>query len=133
MVASLEEVEAFLDKLDRRHERLEDGTVLVATAPNQPPAAVRVAAPVLVLQVEIGSLSSASPDAQNKVCRRLLELNADDLLHAGYGLEKDTIVLSAAVELANLDLNELEAVLADVDMALANHVPELHKLVQLQA
>ena len=60
----------------------------------------------------------------------LLELNAGKLLHTAYGLDGDNIVLSSALELENLDTNELEAVLADVDMALAEHVPSLHELVQ---
>jgi len=49
-------------------------------------------------------------------------------VHAAYGVEGSTIVLSAALELKNLDLNELEAVLADLDMALANQVPKLREI-----
>jgi len=48
-------------------------------------------------------------------------------MHVAYGLEGDTIVLSAALELENLDLNELEALLSDVDLALARHVPTLRE------
>ncbi len=38
------------------------------------------------------------------------------------------MVLTGALELENLDLNELEAVLSDIDLALARHVPTLHEL-----
>ena len=51
------------------------------------------------------------------------------LLHAAFGLENDQIVLAAALELESLDLNELEAVLADIDVALSEHVPVLRGLV----
>jgi hypothetical protein len=37
-------------------------------------------------------------------------------------------VCSAALPLDNLDLNELEAILSDLDLALARHVPTLHDL-----
>ena len=38
-------------------------------------------------------------------------------------------MLAAALELESVDPNELEAVLADIDMALAEHVPALRELV----
>ena len=60
--------------------------------------------------------------------RRLLELNASGLLHAAFGIDSGQILLSAALELQNLDTNELEAVLADLDLALAEHVPGLVSL-----
>jgi hypothetical protein len=49
-------------------------------------------------------------------------------MHVAYGVEADTVVLSAALELENLDLNELEAALSDVDLALARHVSVLREI-----
>lgn len=133
MVKSHEDLEAYLNRLGRRFERLEDGTYLVALAPNQPPVAVRVEPPVLVVHVRIGEAPAGNLGTEAAVFRRLLELNATDLLHAGYGLDGSDIVLGAALELDNLDLNELEATLADVGMALAKHVPVLREMVQKKA
>jgi hypothetical protein len=53
MVNSVEDLEAQLIRLDRRFERLDDATVLVQLAPNQPPAALGISGPVLVASVEI--------------------------------------------------------------------------------
>ena len=39
-------------------------------------------------------------------------------------------MLTAALELQNLDANELAAVLGDLDMALSEHVPSLVALAQ---
>ena len=111
--------------LDRKYERLQDGTLLVRLAPNQPPAALRLAAPVLVIQVEIGSVP-ANTAGHAALFRKLLEFNSQDLLHAAYGVSGDAILLSAALELSNLDPNELEATLADFDLALAEQVSALH-------
>ena len=133
MVKSNEDLEGFLNRLERRYERLEDGTYLVALAADQPPVAMRLAPPVLVMQIKIGDAPKGEPATEARMFRRLLELNASDLLHAAYGLEGASIVLSAALEMDNLDLNELEAVLADVGMALANHVPSLREMVQKKA
>jgi hypothetical protein len=56
-------------------------------------------------------------------------MNATSLVHTSFGLEGSQIVLSAALELANLDLNELEAVLDEIDMTLAQELPKLHKML----
>jgi hypothetical protein len=133
MAKTHEDLEGYLSRLDRRHERLEDGTILVALAPSQPPVAMRIAPPVLLMQVRIGEAPAGDPAALLQVFRRLLELNASDLVHAAYGLEGNTILLSSALELENLDLNELEANLADLGMALSEHVPALRGLVQKKA
>lgn len=127
MVKSEEDLEGYLNKLDRHFERSDDGTYLVSVGASAPPVAVRLAPPVLVAQTSIGSAPSDDGVAL-KLFRRLLELNATDLMHASYALEGDTIALTAALELEGLDLNELEAVLADMDMALAEHVPVLREL-----
>ena len=62
--------------------------------------------------------------------RKLLVLNATALVHATYGIEGDKIVAQrrARAEKSERDLNELEAVLADLDMALANQVPTLREI-----
>jgi hypothetical protein len=127
MIQSNEDLEGYLLRLERRFERAEDGTYLLYMGPDRPLVALRVAAPVLVAQVEIGQ-APADDAAGAALFRKLLVLNATALVHAAYGLEGNTIVLSAALELKNLDLNELEAVLADLDMALANQIPTLREL-----
>ena len=128
MLKSEEDLEAMLVKLDRRFDRLEGGTFLVAVGANLAPVALRIAVPVLVAQVQIGGAPKGNPALESKVFRKLLQLNATDLLHAAYALEGDSIVLTAALELESLDLNELEAVLADMAMALSKHVPVLREL-----
>lgn len=129
MVKTVEDLERLLSRLDRRYERLEDGTLLVVVGPGQPLIALRLAPPVLVAQVTIGDAPKADAQKEVGLFRRLLELNAVGLVHAAYGIENTTIVLSSALELESLDLNELEAVLADIDVALVEHVPDLRKLV----
>ena len=127
MIQSNEDLEGYLLRLERRFERAEDGTYLLSMGADRPLVALRVAAPVLVAQVDIGQ-APADDVAGAVLFRKLLVLNATALVHAAYGIEGEKIVLSAALELKNLDLNELEAVLADLDMALANQVPTLREI-----
>lgn len=128
MIRTSDDLEAQLGRLGRRYERTPEGTFILSLGANNPPAALLLVPPVLVVQVSIGDapkeLAAAAP-----LYKRLLELNASALLHAAFGLENDQIVLAAALELDNLDLNELEAVLADIDVALAEHVPVLRSMV----
>jgi hypothetical protein len=129
MLQTNEDLEATLTRLERPFERLEDGTYIVTMGAGKPLLAVRLAPPVLVLRVAIGYAPAEAPG----LFRRLLELNASALLHAAFGLEGERIVLAAALELESVDLNEIEAVLADIDLALAEHVPSLHELVKSRA
>ena len=133
MARTGDDLEGYLTKLERRFERLADGTYLIAMAPRQPPVALRVVPPVVVTQVDIGRVPEQDAARCSALYKRLLELNAQDLMHAAYGLTGDRITLTSALELDNLDLNELEAVLADISMALSEHVPALRQLVGQQS
>jgi hypothetical protein len=129
MVKTEEDLEGYLSKLDRRFEKTEDGTFLVSMGPGQVPAAIQLAPPVLVAQVRIGPAPKGDARLEAAVFRRLLEHNATSLLHAAYAIEGEEMVISAALELDALDLNELEAVLADIGLALSEHVPSLLEMV----
>jgi hypothetical protein len=125
MIASNEDLEGLLRGLQRHFEQAGDGVYLIGMAEGQPPCALSISPPVLVAQMQVGPLPKLSDRASVQYLRRLLELNASGLLHAAFALEGDQLVLTAALELQNLDANELAAVLADLDMALGEHVPGL--------
>lgn len=131
MIASNEELEGHLTRLSRSFERAEDADVyLVSMGPGQSPCALSISPPVLVAQVHVAEAPAADDAGSARFMRRLLELNASGLLHAAFGIESGQIVLTAALELQNLDTNELEAALADLDMALSEHVPALVALAK---
>jgi hypothetical protein len=127
MIQSDADLEAYLTRLERPFERLGNGTYVIVAGARRPLVALKLAPPVLVVRAEIGDVPSDAA-VQQRIFRKLLELNASALLHAAYGLEAERIVLSSALELASADLNEMEAALADVDLALAEHVPVLHEI-----
>lgn len=115
-------------RLDRPFQVL-DGTLLVPLGVNQPPAAIRVSDPVLVFQVEIGPVPAAD-EARLRLFQKLLELNGQALLHSAYALQGDVVILIAALDMSSLDQNELEAVLADFDLALGEHVALLRQAIE---
>jgi hypothetical protein len=57
--------------------------------------------------------------------RRLLELNASDLVHGSYGIQGDSVVLTEAIELEHLDYEEFLASYESMTLALASHMREL--------
>ncbi len=127
---SAKDVEAYLGRMNRRFSQLEaePGTYVVEpTDPKLPPLAMRVDPPIVVLRVHVGDVPR---DGQFHVelYRRLLTLNARALVHSSFGLEDDKIVLVSALELENLDYNELEATLDEIEMVLVQQVEKLADL-----
>ncbi|MSP26099.1 MAG: hypothetical protein EXR75_13260 [Myxococcales bacterium] len=126
MGRTIDDLEAYLTRLDRRFERELD-TFLLPSSLVGTAIAISVADSIVMLDVDIGMVP-ADAARQLAVFRKLLEHNVTDLLYTSYGVERDEIVLSGCIELENLDLNELSAILADIELALAHHVPALKKL-----
>lgn len=126
MARSVKDVEAYLTQLNRQFHEVdgEPGTYILPSGGTQ--IALRVDPPLVVLRVHMGDVKKG--DADLPLFRRLLQLNAKGLVHASYGIDDDRIVLSAALELENLDFNELEATLDEIDIALAQQLPELVSL-----
>ena len=121
---SAKDVEAYLTRLNRSFHEVDgqSGTYIIPSA-NDTQIALRVDPPLVVARVHIGDTKNG--DADLPLFKRLLQLNAKGLVHASYGLDDRRIVLSAALELENLDFNELEATLDEIDIALAQQLPEL--------
>ena len=123
---SVKDVEAYLERMNRAFESVPGATetFLVSSGENYPPVAVRVDPPLVVLRVRIGNV----PAEPLELFREMLSLNARALVHSSYGVDDGRILLSRALELENLDYNELEAALDEIDLALAQQVPKLAAL-----
>lgn len=129
MARTIQDLEAFLHATGRPFEKTDDGTYLVVPQSDiRPVVAIRVIGPTITTSVEIGPAPAPDDPNQSRLFRRLLELNATDLLYCAYGLRGDSIVLSCGFELENLDLNEIQAMLADIELALTRHTKELIEL-----
>lgn len=126
---SANDVEAYLGKMNRSYSPVEDqpGTFVVHGATNMPPTALRVDPPLVVLRVHVGDVEGGD-ETNGPLFKKLLSLNARSLVHTSFGLEDARIVLSSALELENLDYNELQATLDEIDMTLAQQVPGLAEL-----
>ena len=79
---------------------------------------------VAVLHVKVMDLPKKKGE-QATLTKRLLELNATDLIHGSYGIEQDSIVMTEALELGHLDYEEFRAAFESMTVALASHLREL--------
>ncbi len=128
---SVQDVEAYLGRMNRRFTTVEDhpGTFLVHGGANMPPTALRVDPPLVVLRVHVGDIDGDTT-ANAELFKKLLNLNAKSLVHTSFGLEDSRIVLVSALELENLDYNELQATLDEIDMTLQQQVPSLAEIAK---
>ncbi|MCC7053290.1 MAG: hypothetical protein IT355_08470 [Gemmatimonadaceae bacterium] len=127
-MVSREDLESFLVRLGAEgasYSEVEPGMFVVR--PGGTPDAqvvVHLTPPVLLLRMNVMPVPSDAIAAA-KLSRRLLELNATDLVHGAYGISADDIILTEALELANLDFSEFLAAYESMTLALASHVREL--------
>jgi hypothetical protein len=121
-----EDVQSFIDRLEGgtiEAKEIEPGLWRVRS-PSGAEVVVHYAPPVVVLRTRVMEPPS-SDDKRSGLFRQLLEFNARDLIHGSYGLEGDHVVLTDALELANLDYSEFEASFDSMSLALASHLSAL--------
>ena len=99
------------------------GLWVLTAGQDTPEVAVQYNPPVVVLQVKVLQLGASNQKAE--LYRHLLQLNATDLLHGSYGIDGDSIVLTDALELENLDFTEFQASYDSIMLALASHLQTL--------
>jgi len=123
-----EDVEAFLDRLGTdgaSHRELEPGLWIVRpSGPLDFDVVITHNPPVLLMRVKVMPIPSDSAELA-ALSRRLLELNATDLLHGSYGIDAEAIVLTEALELAHLDYEEFLASYESLTLSLTTHMREL--------
>jgi hypothetical protein len=125
---SRDDLESFLVRLGAEgatHSEVEAGTWVVHPS-GMPDAQVVVhhTPPVVLLRLNVMQFPSDAA-AASSLSRKLLELNASDLVHGAYGLVDNTVILTEALELQNLDYDEFLAAYDSLVLALASHVKAL--------
>ncbi|MHB9291245.1 hypothetical protein Holit_00318 [Hollandina sp. SP2] len=78
--------------------------------------------PLVIFRVMV---MEAPQDHRLELFTKLLELNASDVVHGAYALDKDTVVLIDTLEYATMDYEEFRATLDAFSLALTQHYPIL--------
>ncbi len=79
---------------------------------------VMIEYPLLVIRVNV----MKAPDTDRLAFfEQLLKLNSTDLAHGGYGLDGNNVILVDTLEVETLDIEELQASIDAIGLALIQH------------
>jgi hypothetical protein len=127
-MVSKDDIERFLDRLNSdgaTYSEVEPGLWIVKPAGELDfSVVVHYSPPVVIFRVKVMTLPT-NAEAMATLSKRLLELNATDLVHGSYGIENQSIVITEALELSHLDYEEFQAAYESMTIALASHLREL--------
>jgi len=118
---TVDDVESYLLKCGLPYEQVKPGLWIVQLEQGES-MAVSIAGPVLVFRAKVMDAPATDREA---LFRTLLSLNTTEMVHGAFGLEGDSVVMVDALELENLDGNELQAVIDEFSMAFTKHYPTL--------
>jgi len=83
---------------------------------------VMYADPIVIIQVQVMEAPKLN---SHEFYRKLLELNASDMLHGAYGLEGSKVVIIDTLRYETMDYPEFRATLDAISLALTQHYPIL--------
>jgi len=78
--------------------------------------------PLVVFRVQVMNVPEHN---QEGFFKKLLELNASDMINCAYGLEGEKVVITGSLEFETLDYNEFRATVDAIGLALTQHFPIL--------
>ena len=114
-----EDIESYLIRSGAKYSEVEDDMWVVYDSGSTENIVVRMTGPLVLFRVKVLELSTIK--RREELYGKLLELNAEDMVHGAYGIANDAIVLTCAMRLENLDYNEFQGTIDDFSLALTNH------------
>ncbi len=125
-MANREDIESFIGRLDTavNSEEVEQGIWVLTPDDQGTQIVVSYDPPVAVFRVRVMDLPE-NGQAKTELMQKLLELNAEGLVHGSYGIEGSLVVLTDALQLENLDFNEFQSSVDSITLALASHMSTL--------
>ncbi len=127
-MTSKEDLESYLLRMGVEYEEVDENMWLIKPQ-NSAGVVVNFSPPVVLLRLKVMDLPRTQDGALAPFYRRLLELNASDIVHGSYGIEENDVVLSDALQLEDLDYTELRSSYESMVMAASSHVQELAGLI----
>ncbi len=127
-MVSKDDLESYLLRMGVEYEEVDDNMWLIKPHETTQ-VVVNFTPPVVLLRLKVMELPRAQNGMLAPFYRRLLELNASDIVHGSYGIEENDVVLSDALELEDLDYSELRSSYESMVLAASSHVSELAELI----
>ncbi len=129
-MTSTEDIESYFIRMGVEADELEEGMWVIPSSDGGTQVVVRSEPPLLLLRLKVMDLPRDADDVKlAPLYRRLLELNATDIVYGSYGIETEEVILSHALELETLDFQELRSSYESLTLAASSHVAGLAKLI----
>lgn len=118
-----EDIESYLVKLQWPFDKVREGMWVIHDEEDKVENLVILhEPPVVIFRLKLMEVPEKN---REKLFRRLLQLNAHELVHGAYGLEDGNIVLIDTLESENLDFNEFQASVESLIWEISAHYQEL--------
>jgi len=122
-MTATEKIESFLINLGITFQQMSEKSWLIHDAEKGLDQVVVMAEdPLVMIRVKVMPIPQKK---REEFFERLLRLNASDVVHGAYGLADNYVILIDTLQYATLDLEEFQASLDAIGLALAQHYPVL--------
>jgi hypothetical protein len=120
-----DKIESYLVKLSLTFQNAGDSSWVVRDAQKGlENLLIVLTEPLVIMRINVMAVPAG---ANEKLYEELLRLNATDLVHGAYAIDGKNIILVDTLEANTMDLEEFEASLDGIGLALAQHYRSLSK------
>ena len=121
---TVEDLEHYLIRLGMPYEEIGAGTWVIHDEFDQiDNIVVKWAPPMVVFRVKLMDVDGGKNNPE--LFRKLLELNASDMVAGAFGIEGNSVVVTDTLQADNLDYNEFEASVDALTLAITSHYKDL--------
>ena len=118
-MSDAQKLESYMINLGLTYEEIDDNSWLINDdEKGLEQVVVILADPQVIIRVNVMKIPEKN---REEFYKKLLTLNASDLVHGAYGLEEDAVILVDNHEYSTMDLEEFQASLDAIGLALAQH------------
>ena len=118
-MVSRDRIESYLVKLSLTFQEAGAGTWVVRdAAKGLENLLIILSEPLVILRINVMEAPAAN---REKLFEELLRLNASDMVHGAYALDGKHIIIVDTLEAETMDLEEFEASIDAIGLALAQH------------
>ena len=115
--------------MDAQFDEVDDGMWRIE-AEDAAPVVVHFSPPVVLLRMKVMELPQGGGESGlAPLYKKLLELNATDIVHGSYGIEGGEVILSDTLQLEDLDFSELRSSYESLAFAASRHMGQLSGLI----
>lgn len=114
-----ERIEGFMLEMNVNFEEIEENTWVVEdNLAHVDNIVVKYLDPIVLFRVKTMEVPECNKE---KFYKKLLNLNAGDLLHGAYAIEDNNVILIDTLQAENLNLNEFQSTIESIGLALNEH------------